>query len=1722
MESLTAWTTAASSSIRLMGDAIRTRVPGGGGGKAVGGGGAPVTANDLGGDGWKGGLRPPSAVPPSALPRVVLLNAREANRRAGFPRNYVSTTKYTWLSAAPTFLFEQLTRFSNAYFIVVGILYLFDSISPVFTAGRYASLYSVGIVVAIAAVREALEELRRYKEDRRVNRDAARVLGVGDCTWADVRVGDMVRVHKDEPFPCDLVLLATSDDNGVAYVETKQLDGESNLKVKLVLPDLVLRFETDDAAAAAAGAITCEPPNDRLYRFAGSITVENPLVDEDDPARVDADGSVTMPLGPEQLLIRGSTLRNTEWVLAIAVATGRDTKLLRNNKTRPIKRSQLERSTNLHYFVPLVLQVVIVIVLTIAQVRSCRTKFIEHDAWYLLLKAGEECPSSAAVLRVFTFFCTFSGLIPISLYVTVEIVRGFQVALVQADAAMVHETVAPARPSTAGTPGGAPAAAGCAPWRRKRRRAAAAAPADGGAEAIKLFAEVRTSSLNEEVGVVSYVLTDKTGTLTANLMEFRHLAVNDSVLSVAELGDLVSPTSRPDSVASADSLGGGDADDAAQAMRALRLLALCHSVVPDVQADGTVSMQASSPDEAALVAAATAAGVEFVARHSRSLRINVHGAPEEYELLAALEFDSTRKRMSVIVRCPDGRARVFCKGADTVIFERLTPAGREAVQETANRHLHAFAVEGLRTLCLAVGEVEEARLESWLARYRLALGSSTGDREEVQARLAEEMERDLTFVGTTAVEDRLQDGVPATLRALERAGVRVWMMTGDKLETALNIGLSCGLLNDDMDIIVLSEADLEGTSAQIDRALGRWSALLADGWEPQKFGLVIDGGTLHWALLPELQHKLMLLGRSARSLIACRVSPKQKTEMVELIRRLDPGKVTLAIGDGANDVGMIQAAHVGVGLVGLEGKEAKLASDFAIGQFRFLARLMFVHGRWNYTRVARMVLFVIYKNIVLVLCELYWAPHAAFTGQPLFDPWIGSMYNLSLTTLLPIFMGILDQELAAPYALMFPEVYRRGHNNSAYSFRVFLGWLASGIWQSAVIFYFARSVIGDGLTASGRHLGIWNLSLNVYSTAVLAVHAMVIVYVASWTMLSAFLFFVSFCSWFVIGPLLTTEGPSITTGLSPSLYWGVQLMYQQPASWLFTAMAVAICVLPNLSYHAVKRAWFPNFKHLVQELQCRGLVGDMETIVSAADGEVQRDRLLSYLGIADPGSSYAGHGDVPLKAGAAADYTAAVDSPRTSMLSDAERRASRAGTVVTPRQSAASAPGGAAEAGWGRLDEADSFSYIGVGAVDPPAAAPAGDGSHTPGRRAGGGGTLHLMRREGPLRFTGFNFDGDLLSSRAGLHLAPLLAHSEAEADRWRLRRARMRHLRRAGSDTQLDVGGVRSNLLTPATRRSHQTSRTAGGGGGAAFAAPPSAAEASGDGGPVSLRFRPHVGSSALSRSLSDSRVVGDSVVNRLIPTSDGVGVGPRSPRSARRADLARLAEWARLMRVNSGGGRGGGGGAHSANWADVATAAGVPDTFFEAVVEVDTLPGDDTRGVHVLPPAVLSDDDTGVGGGGSVSLSRRQRRRLQHARARTLHVEPASPRLGGGADGGLWGRLGGGGSPRGGPVGATWGGAAAGTSPRRGGTSPRGGAAGVWAHWVGGGGAPPPPLGLADDPPRQEGEHGRGHPPAAAGTSTAAGAVGAPSAALGRPSASAVPEARPPSLPRTEEGGG
>ncbi|CDF35124.1 unnamed protein product [Chondrus crispus] len=536
--------------------------------------------------------------------------------------------------------------------------------------------------------------------------------------------------------------------------------------------------------------------------------------------------------------------------------------------------------------------------------------------------------------------------------------------------------------------------------------------------------------------------------------------------------------------------------------------------------------------------------------------------------------------MSVITRDLDGKLRIYTKGADAIIFARLAEGQSPDVTE---QHLHEFAVEGLRTLCLAYADLDDDWFQDWHRRYRHA-NSELIDREEKVAAVVDEIERDLTLLGATAIEDKLQDGVPETLKKLEQASIKVWVLTGDKQETAINIGLSCGAIDEGMDVVIINEDNLEDTAAQLDRALGRWSAMRTDPAMERKLGLVIDGQTLHYALEEELQKRFMVVTNMARSVIACRVSPKQKTEIVELVRRLDKDKVTLAIGDGANDVGMIQAAHVGVGIVGLEGQEAKLASDYSIGQFRFLGRLMLVHGRWSYKRLSKMVLFTIYRNAALTLCEIYWASFSAFSGQPLLDPWMGGLYNLLLASLPPIVLGIFDQELTAEYALAFPEIYSKGQRNTAYNFRVFLSWILSAIWQSAVVFFVCFWGFGDIPQAGGQMLGMWAFGTVVFSVVIFTVHVMLLVYQSSWTKLSASLFFVSFFSWFVVGSLFSLRPVALTSRLSPPLYAVVHRVFADPKFWLVSLLCPVLCVSPALLWKYSKRRRRPNMKMLVQEL----------------------------------------------------------------------------------------------------------------------------------------------------------------------------------------------------------------------------------------------------------------------------------------------------------------------------------------------------------------------------------------------------------------------------------------------------------------------------------------------------------------------------------------------------------
>ena len=750
---------------------------------------------------------------PSTLgPRIIHLNNPPANAANRYVDNHVSTAKYNFATFLPKFLFEQFSKYANLFFLFTAIMQQIPNVSP---TSRYTTIVPLGIVLLVSAVKESIEDSRRKGQDRQLNTSSARVIRGStfqDVQWQKVAVGDVVRVESEEPFPADLVLLASSEPEGLCYIETANLDGETNLKIKQAIP------ETADLVSSAdlgrlGGRIRSEQPNSSLYTYEASMTMQS------------GGGEKDLPLNPEQLLLRGATLRNTPWIYGVVVFTGHETKLMRNATATPIKKTAVERMVNLQI---LMLGAILIALSVISSIGDLIVRTKESSKlWYL------DYTSYSAVkqffLDFFTYWVLYSNLVPISLFVTVEIIKYWQALLISSDLDIYHDKT--------DTP-----------------------------------ANCRTSSLVEELGQVEYIFSDKTGTLTCNQMDFRQCSIGG-----IQYADDIPEDRRvtgPD-----DELTGGIHDFAKLAQNLenhktrdyihhfLTLLSTCHTVIPETSSEkqGAIKYQAASPDEGALVEGAVTLGYKFVARKPRSVTIEVGGRRFEYELLAVCEFNSTRKRMSTIFRCPDGKIRCYCKGADTVILERL--GGENPYVEPTMQHLEEYAAEGLRTLCLAMREVSEQEFQEWHQVYNEAATSVGGNRAEELDKAAELIEHDLTFLGATAIEDKLQDGVPDTIHTLQSAGIKVWVLTGDRQETAINIGMSCKLISEDMSLLIVNEENAASTRDNIAKKLNAITSQTAGGAALEALALVIDGKSLTYALERDLEKQFLDLAVQCKAVI---------------------------------------------------------------------------------------------------------------------------------------------------------------------------------------------------------------------------------------------------------------------------------------------------------------------------------------------------------------------------------------------------------------------------------------------------------------------------------------------------------------------------------------------------------------------------------------------------------------------------------------------------------------------------------------------------------------------------------------------------------------------------------------------------------------------------------------------------------------------------------------
>ncbi|XP_065757867.1 phospholipid-transporting ATPase IB-like [Muntiacus reevesi] len=1042
--------------------------------------------------------------------RTIYLNEPLRNT---FCENSISTAKYSKWSFLPRYLYLQFSKTANAFFLFITVLQQIPDVSP---TGKYTTLVPLLVILVISGIKEIVEDYKRHMADKLVNSKNTIVLRQNAwqmILWKEVNVGDIVKATNGQFLPADMVLISSSEPQATCFVATSNLDGETNLKIRQALSETAA-MKTEKQLSSLSGKIKCEGPNFHFNSFVGTLYLnsESPI-----------------SIGPDQILLRGTQLKNTEWILGIVVYTGFETKFMQNAVKSPLKRSKVEKVTNMQILVLFLLLLVMSLVSCVGAI-LWRDRY-RAEPWYI---GKKDYDYHSFGFDLLVFIILYHNLIPISLLVTLEIVKYIQALFINWDEDMHFK-------------------------------------------GSNVCAMARTSNLNEELGQVEYLFSDKTGTLTCNIMTFKKC-------SVAGIMYGQSPCSISDSYEFNDPalLQNFENDHPTREYikEFLTLLCVCHTVFPEREGNN-ISYQASSPDEAALVKGAKKLGFVFTARMPNSVTIEAMGEELTFEILNVLEFSSNRKRMSIIVRTPEGQLRLYCKGADSVIYERLSENSL-FVEETLV-HLENFAKEGLRTLCVAYTDLTEIEYEQWLVMYKKA-STVVQDRIQSLEDCYDRIEQKFLLLGATAIEDRLQARVPETITSLLKANIKIWVLTGDKQETAINIAYSCKLLSGEMPRIQLNANSLEATQQMINQNCQDLGALLG---KENDLALIVDGKTLKYALHVEVKKSFLNLALSCRTVLCCRLSPLQKAEIVDVVKK-QVKAITLAIGDGANDVGMIQTAHVGVGISGNEGMLATNNSDYAIAQFSYLEKLLLVHGTWNYFRVTKCILYCFYKNVVLYIIELWFAIVNGFSGQIIFERWCISLYNVIFTSLPPFTLGIFERCCSQESLLRYPQLYRISQTGDIFNIKVL--WIQSinAIVHSFILFWLPAKMLEHDMVSQGGYTTDYLFLGNfIYTYVVVTVCLKAGLETLSWNKFTHFAIWGSIMIWLGFFAVYSSLWP--TVAVAPEMTGQVNMALMCPHFWLGFFIVPIVCLIQNVAWKSIRNTCHRTLLEDVREMESSGV-----------------------------------------------------------------------------------------------------------------------------------------------------------------------------------------------------------------------------------------------------------------------------------------------------------------------------------------------------------------------------------------------------------------------------------------------------------------------------------------------------------------------------------------------------
>ena len=1063
--------------------------------------------------------------------------------------NKVENNKYNMLLFLPTVIYNQFKQFGNFFYLVMAISQFIPDIKVGFL---FAYVSPLCVVVIVSLLKELIDDVNRRIQDLKTNstkvttiqfiknkknKNSLKELKKIKKSYSNLKIGDIIELNKDEKVPADIIVLKTfneSEDSNT-FIRTDQLDGETDWKLRKA-PGITQKLN-EAQILELNGFINYEPPSKFIYNFEGFISIKN------------SEGNIIKEaLGLENTMWE-STILATQKIIGIVIYTGKETRARMNSSMPKIKLGIVDHELNMVTFY-------------LFCIMLCAAMFLT------LLKGYY----SRMFFTFFKFIVLFCAIIPIALRVNLVISKTFFSIRINKDKS-IPETIA------------------------------------------------RNSTIPEELGRVSYIFSDKTGTLTKNEMIFKNIAMETDQFGQESFNDLKdiledecktndaplldiynklkendeinnndiinednnntcinnnknliddSPLST-DNLISNENIKEKKPHSHRKKHKKLRRsrnkiikdtitsMLLCNNVTPIISNENPdiITYQASSPDEIALVKFAEKLNMRLIYRTDKEIKIkNISGTIEEYNILANFPFSSDTKRMGIILQNKKyGHIIFYLKGAENVMMNFVKKEYVGYIKENTEN----LATKGLRTLVLTQKLIPQKEFKIWFDEYSEAL-TSMDNRKQKLRDVISKLENNMEFLCVTGVEDLLQNEVATTIDNLRNAGIKLWMLTGDKVETATCISISTGLKSKNHKIFTLTydqikdEENPENEINKLKEKLEEYNNKIMI--DPHLF--ILDGDTLDLAL-KQCQKEFYESAMQAPSVVCCRCSPTQKRLIVKNIKKYTNCR-TAAVGDGGNDVAMIQEADVGIGIVGKEGLQASLASDYSIKEFKNLSILILWWGRIAYKNTSTMANFIVHRGLIIAFCQFFFSLMFYFNPVPLYNGFLTFGFSTIFTNL-PIISILLDQDVDKKNVLNFPNLYKILLKGREINLKNFLWWLFKAIIQANIIMFGSLFMFPDNLflkivTCSFTAL-VYLEILNIY-TEINKIH------------------------WFMIFSLLGTCAVYTLTLAFLNNYLDIYFVIKKDIFWKIIVISV-IAWIPFFSANKIKKYCFPQEYDKVNE-----------------------------------------------------------------------------------------------------------------------------------------------------------------------------------------------------------------------------------------------------------------------------------------------------------------------------------------------------------------------------------------------------------------------------------------------------------------------------------------------------------------------------------------------------------